>query len=208
MKIARQSVYLDSTIPSAYFDSRTPERQGQTLQFWHERLPDFEVVISSVVLLEIRATPDEERRWQLENLVKDCKVLVFDEEADALAQEYVGREVFPQKYVDDGNHVAVAVTNGIGYFCSWNFTHLVNVNIRREVNLINALKGDCSVPEIDCLNSADESPVSQGARAQATCVRSASEGNAARRDESVGEWRDISGTGHLGPLEIIAPPEL
>jgi len=39
------------------------------------------------------------------------------------------------------NHVAIAVTNGIGYFCSWNFTHLVKVNTRREVNLINALKG-------------------------------------------------------------------
>ena len=139
--MAKQSVYLDSTIPSAYYDSRTPERQGQTLQFWHERLTDFEVVISSVVLLEIRATPDEERRRQLENLVKDCEVLVFDEEADALAQEYVGRGVFPQKYVADGNHVAVAATNGIEYFCSWNFTHLVNVNIRREVNLINSLKG-------------------------------------------------------------------
>ncbi len=96
----------------------------QTLQFWRKRLPDFEVVISSVVLLEIRATPDEERRWQLESLVKDCKVLVFDEEADALARECVGREVFPQKYVADGNHVAVAATNGIGYFCSWNFTYL------------------------------------------------------------------------------------
>ena len=89
--MARQSVYLDSTIPSAYYDWRTPERQAQTLQFWHERLPDFEVVIPSVDLLEIRATPDEERRRQLENLLKDCEVLVFDGEADALAQEYVGR---------------------------------------------------------------------------------------------------------------------
>ena len=137
----KQRVYLDSTIPSAYYDLRTRERQGQTLQFWYERLPDFEVVISSVVLLEIRATPKEERRRQLENLVKDCEVLVFDEEANALAQEYVFREVFSEKYVDDANHVAVAVTNGIGYFCSWNFTHLVRVNIRREVNLINALNG-------------------------------------------------------------------
>ena len=137
----KQLVYLDSTIPSAYYDSRTPERQGQTLQFWYERLPDFEVVISSVVLLEIRATPKEERRRQLENLVKDCEVLVFDEEANALAQEYVIRGVFSERYVDDANHVAVAVTDGIGYFCSWNFTHFVKVNIRREINLINALTG-------------------------------------------------------------------
>ena len=92
-------------------------------------------------MLEIRATPNEERRRQLENLVEDCEVLVFDEEANALAQEYVVRGVFSQRYVDDANHVAVAVTNGIGYFCSWNFTHLVKVNIRREINLINALTG-------------------------------------------------------------------
>ena len=47
----------------------------------------------------------------------------------------------PVKYTDDANHVAVAVANGIGYFCSWNFKHLVKVNIRREVNLINAMTG-------------------------------------------------------------------
>lgn len=112
--MARPSVYLDSTIPSAYYESSTPERQEQTLQFWNHRLPDFAAVISSVVLLEIRATPDEERRSRLENPVQDCEVLVFDEEADALAQEYVAKEIFAERYVDDANHVAVAVVNGIG----------------------------------------------------------------------------------------------
>ena len=73
--------------------------------------------------------------------LQDCEVLVFDEEANALAQEYVVRGVFPERHVDDANHVAVAVANGIGYFCSWNFKHLVRVNIRREVNLINAMTG-------------------------------------------------------------------
>ena len=116
--MAKQKVYLDSTVPSAYCDSRTPERQGQTLQFWELLLPDFEAVISSVVLSEIRGTPDVERRRQLENLVKEFGVLVFDEEADALAQQYVRRGVFPGKYIDDANHLAIAVANGIGYFFS------------------------------------------------------------------------------------------
>ena len=66
---------------------------------------------------------------------------MFDEEANALAQDYVVRGVFSERHVDDANHVAVAVANGIGYFCSWNFKHLVRVNIRREVNLINAMTG-------------------------------------------------------------------
>lgn len=28
--MAKQKVYLDTTVPSAYYDSRTPERQDQT----------------------------------------------------------------------------------------------------------------------------------------------------------------------------------
>ncbi len=132
---------MDSTVASAYYDSRTPERQGQTLEFWKFLLLEFEAVISTVVLSEIRGTPDAGRRRQLEDLVEGFGVLAFDEEADALAQEYVRRGVFPEKYIDDANHVAIAVTNGIGYFCSWNFTHLVKVNTRREVNAISVLKG-------------------------------------------------------------------
>lgn len=45
------------------------------------------------------------------------------------------------KYVADANHVAVAVTHGVGFLASWNFKHLVKVKTRREVNLVNSLNG-------------------------------------------------------------------
>lgn len=139
--MVKQKVYSDSTVPSAYYDSRASDRQRLTVQFWKERLPEFEAVILSIVQLEIWDTPDTERREQLEGLVKGIEVLAFDEEANELAQEYIRREVFPEKYTSDANHVAIAVINGIGYFCSWNFRHVVKVKTRREVNLINALRG-------------------------------------------------------------------
>ena len=68
-------------------------------------------------------------------------VLTFGAEDDALAQDYVMRGIFPEKYTSDANHVAITVVNGIEYFASWNFRHLVRVSTRREVNLVNALKG-------------------------------------------------------------------
>ena len=77
----------------------------------------------------------------MRELVERIEVLEFDEEAGALAQEYVQRGIFPGKYTSDANQIAIAVANGISYFCSWNFTHLVNISTRREVNLVNALKG-------------------------------------------------------------------
>jgi len=137
----KAKVYLDTTVPSAYYDERASDRQRLTRQFWTERLPDFEAVISTIVLLEIRDTPEAEKRVNLEQLVNGLTVLAFNEEADILAQAYVSSGIFPEKYTSDANHVAIAVVNGVQYFASWNFRHLVKVSTRREVNLVNALKG-------------------------------------------------------------------
>jgi hypothetical protein len=98
-------------------------------------------VISTVVLAEIRDTPDVDKRSKMEELVDGLEILTFDPEAYELSQDYIGRGVFPEKYESDANHVAISAVNGIRYFASWNFRHLVKVKTRREVNLVNALRG-------------------------------------------------------------------
>lgn len=101
----------------------------------------FEPVISVITLREIEDTPDRDRRVAMQQMVSAFPVLPFDEEAYALAQVYVQRGIFPEKYASDANHVAIAVVSGTGYFANWNFKHLVRVSTRREVNLLNALEG-------------------------------------------------------------------
>lgn len=139
--MVKQRVYLDTTVPSAYFDNRTLDRQRLTKQFWKERLTAFRAVISIIVLLEIRDTPDNEKAGEMERLVGELDILDFTEDAYNLAQEYIRKGIFPEKYTSDANHVAIAVINAVDYLASWNFRHLVNVNIKRQVNLVNALKG-------------------------------------------------------------------
>jgi hypothetical protein len=141
----KPKLYLDTTVPSAYFDLRTPDRQSLTKQFWSERLPEFEPMISTIVLSEIQDTPDIELRKNMAKLVREFTILESNEEADNLALEYIRREIFPEKQTPDANHVAIAVIYGIGYFASWNFKHLVKVKTRREINLINALMGYDSI---------------------------------------------------------------
>jgi predicted nucleic acid-binding protein len=137
----KQKVYLDTTVPSAYFDDRAPDRQKLTRDFWNERLLNFTPVISTIVEIEIKDTPDLEKRDNMQTLVKEFDVLKPNDESDELAQEYVDRKIFTEKFAADANHVAIAVVNGINFLASWNFRHLVKVNTRREVNLINALMG-------------------------------------------------------------------
>ncbi len=134
-------LYLDTSVPSAHFDFRAPDRQRLTQEFWRERLSDFDAVISTVVLKEIHDNPDSETRQQVADLVRSLELLRLSEEAAALAQGYMQHGIFPEHYESDALHVAIAVVNGIGYLASWNFKHLVRVRTRREVNLVNALRG-------------------------------------------------------------------
>jgi hypothetical protein len=132
---------LDTTVPSAYIDARAPDRQRLTVEFWQDRLPSYEPVVSALVIAEIRDTPDAHRRRRLEALVEPFLSLPVTLEAEGLADQYVVRGSLRERFRDDALHVAIAVTHQIGVFASWNFKHLVKLQVRREVNLINAILG-------------------------------------------------------------------
>lgn len=90
----KEKLYLDTSVPSAYFDERSPERKQATESFWKK-----------------------------------------------LANAYIDAEIFPERFKDDGRHVAVATVNEVNYLVSWNFKHLVNVKTRKMVSLQNLIKG-------------------------------------------------------------------
>ena len=73
--------------------------------------------------------------------IKGFKVLRTNKKIKDLANAYVERGVFPEKYIDDALHVAVASFYDISYVVSWNFEHLVKVKTRKSVNLVNILEG-------------------------------------------------------------------
>ena len=58
-----------------------------------------------------------------------------------LAEAYIEKEIFPEKYIDDAFHVAMASYYEISYLVSWNYEHLVKVKTRRLVNSVNILEG-------------------------------------------------------------------
>jgi len=137
----QQHVYLDTSVPSALVDESAPDRQLLTQWFWDQTLHQFHSVVSDLVLTEIRLTPDDQRRRRMMALVEGMDTLSIDEEAQTLARDYVSRGVFGPRHRNDAIHVAVATVAGVRNLVSWNFRHLVRVQTRREINLMNALKG-------------------------------------------------------------------
>jgi predicted nucleic acid-binding protein len=134
------SLYLDTSVPSAYFDERAKERKEATIRFWKEVLPDYQVYISDVTVKELDATKDETLRKRLRKLVKDFKILKPNKKIRELAKVYIERGLFPERYSDDALHVAITSYYEISYLVSWNFEHLVKVKTRKWVNSVNTLE--------------------------------------------------------------------
>lgn len=139
--MVRPRLYLDTTVPSALFDPRTPERQAMTQEFWRERLPSYNPIVSTLVIEEVRNPPDASRRSELVAAISGFSIVDLNHEALDLANEYIDRGIFPARFDLDAQHAAVATVSGAQYLASWNYRHLVKVTRRREINLVNALRG-------------------------------------------------------------------
>lgn len=104
-------------------------------------MPYYEPSISVITIEELSDTKDETLRSNLLDLIKDFKVLKLSKEIERLADIYIEKGVFPERYRDDALHVAIASSHQIAYLISWNFEHLVKVKTRRLVNEINKSSG-------------------------------------------------------------------
>lgn len=134
-------IYLDTSVPNAYFDEKNVVRKEVTRNFWG-KLTGYEVFISDVVIKEIDDIKDEEKRKALRGLIGGCNTLTsYNEEVRNLAKEYIVRGVIPLKYIEDAIHVAIASVNSLDVLVSWNFEHIVKLKTKREVNAINVVLG-------------------------------------------------------------------
>ena len=142
--MGKLKIYLDTSVFSAYYDERVKIRSEQTKIFW-QKLVEYEGYISQIVLDELGAVTDDELRRKLMDLTKDFQKLNIDSEGEALADHYIKRGIFPEKYRDDALHLAVATVNDVDILISWNIEHLVKRKTRLEANLANSLNGYKSI---------------------------------------------------------------
>lgn len=137
----KESLYLDTSVLSAYYDERIKERQESTIKFWKDVLPNYKVYVSEITVKELDNTKDETLKKKFRDLTKNFKVLKVNKKIRDLAEIYIDKGIFPEKYIDDALHVAIASYYEISYMISWNFEHLVKVRTRRSVKLVNSLEG-------------------------------------------------------------------
>lgn len=132
---SKLKIYLDTSVISALFDNRNPERMALTESFFEE-IDLYRIFISDITLAEIRKTPDESLKKQMNDIIIDFSILEFSNEAESLANKIVHEEAVNRTYLEDAYHIAIAVINEMDFLLSWNFRHIVRKKTRDIVRMI------------------------------------------------------------------------
>ncbi len=148
----KPKLYLDTSIPNAYFDSKVPLRQLLTQKWFVHEAINYAIFISSLTLEEINRTKDEKLKTDILDLLFSFNPVLLEVTKDiiALAKIYIKKGAVPKYEINDALHIAIAVCNNISFLASWNFKHIVRAKTIKEINELN-LSNKYNIIEIGSL---------------------------------------------------------
>lgn len=138
----RASVYIDTTIPSYYVDTRPSltVHIERTRAWWDQERHGYHVFISPFVWRELQEG-DYPNKADALNLVQSVEVLSPSPRIEEIVQAYVANRLMPASDVRDAFHLAFASYYKMDYLLTWNCAHLANVNKRRHIATLNQRLG-------------------------------------------------------------------
>ncbi|MBU4486345.1 MAG: type II toxin-antitoxin system VapC family toxin [Candidatus Delongbacteria bacterium] len=134
-----QKIYIDTSVIGGCFDKE--------FKLWSNSLIEdikngiFIPVLSEVVGSEIESAPERIKLKYFEILQHNSIFLELTDEAVMLAKEYQKRGILPEKFFEDGLHIALATINKVDLLVSWNFKHIVRFDKIRLFNAVNLEMG-------------------------------------------------------------------
>jgi predicted nucleic acid-binding protein len=140
----RQRVYIETTIPSFYYEVRTePEmiaRRNWTRTWWDHRRHAYLLVTSEAVIDELQAGtfPNQDQALAL---LADIRLVPVEPAIIEVVETYIARLVMPRDPTGDALHLALASYHKCDFLLTWNVQHLANANKFAHIRRVNALLG-------------------------------------------------------------------
>jgi len=144
----KQSVYIDTTIPSYFFDNRKSFQYliTQTKNWWKFESIKYLLFTSNEAIAEANAGnyPNKEKCVLF---LKKTKILPKHQMISEIAEIYMQNFLMPKELTGDAFHLSYASFYKIDFLLTWNCNHLANSNKKKHIQAINA-KLNLFIPEI------------------------------------------------------------
>jgi len=134
----KNSVYLDSTIPSYIFDERESLKPftNLTRKWWEEERQNFDIFISIETIAELSKGeyPNKEKVLDFTNQIDRLKP---DDKIIEIVNYYIENKLMPLDITGDAVHLAYASYYEIDFLLTWNCNHLANANKKQHIKVLN-----------------------------------------------------------------------
>ena len=130
----KPTVYLDTTIPSYFFDERENLKLhiDATKKWWNEERENFDILISEETIAKIQS---------------EIQILPYEPQIIEIAQIYLENYLMLRVLKGDALHLAYASFYKIDFLLTWNCNHLANANKRKHIRVINT-RLNLAIPDI------------------------------------------------------------
>jgi len=137
-----KSVYLDTTIPSHYYDERESIQAFilTTKKWWDTQRLHFDLYTSFFTVTELEQG-DYPNKESVLSLLDGIPQLEYFEDIDNIAEVYMKEYVMPKGAFGDAFHLAIASYHKIDYILTWNCNHLANANKDQHIRVTNGKLG-------------------------------------------------------------------
>ncbi|MDM8521841.1 type II toxin-antitoxin system VapC family toxin [Desulfococcaceae bacterium HSG8] len=146
----KSTVYLETTIPSFYYETRTDAEfvamRNWTRQWWNERKDNYNCFISIAVMDELENGNHPKKEEKI-LLLTGTEYLEINDEIEEIVEVYIANYLMPEDVVGDALHLAIASFHKMDYLLTWNCNHLANANKKKHIRRINE-RLRLSTPEI------------------------------------------------------------
>jgi hypothetical protein len=140
----RRRIYIETTIPSFYFEVRSePEmaaRRNWTREWWAAASSRDELVTSEAVLEELSAG-DHPRRADCLTMVASLPLLAIESAVAETVEAYIAHQLMPRDPGGDALHLALASHYRCDFLATWNCRHLANANKFDHIRRVNGILG-------------------------------------------------------------------
>ncbi len=136
----KESVYLDTSIPSFFYETRKDAesvfKKLVTVSWWNSERDNYNVFVSELVLEELRRGRYSHKSDAIE-LISYIPILSITPGVERIAAAYLKHKLMPKKDISDAFHLAFASYYRIDYLLTWNCNHLANANKKKHIFVLN-----------------------------------------------------------------------
>ncbi len=146
----QQTVYIETSIPSFYYEDRIDApamaRREWTRQWWDNQRHHFDIVSSGAVVEELQ-NGEYAKKDKCLSMLDDIPFLIVGTEIAEITDTYIKHQVMPNDPTGDALHLAIASYHKCDFLLTWNCKHLANANKFQHIKRVNT-RLDLLVPTL------------------------------------------------------------